>query len=81
VGACRVGTGVVLVGVWAGCSPHQMWLVGGLAKVSRVPVISAPRGRGMVCFGKRSGGRNQADDLALAGGHDTAAFAACPRSW
>ena len=52
----------------AGCVPHQVWLVGGLARVAGVPVISAPRRVwGMVCFGKRSGGRNQADDLALAG--------------
>jgi hypothetical protein len=59
--------------------PHQVWLVGGLAGGAWVPVISAPVGMGMVRFGKRSGGRNQADDLARAGGHDTAAFAACPR--
>ena len=33
-------------------------------------VISSPRRGGMVWFGSRSGGRNQADGHASGGGHD-----------
>jgi hypothetical protein len=47
----------------------------------RSSLLRPRRVRGMVSFGVRSGGRNQGDDLAAMGGHDTIAFAAWPRCW